>query len=135
MLPPAKGSFPLGLNTKLYFVFNRKRYQRLIAKDLAPDLYADAEARHLHHQIVMGLQRCLVGEIHTEMYMCPYAARSIYVLPRSAKQLLHLNLVLRLDIRRVHLRELELARHVVVDAVPVGVGVQDPNPRLARAVA
>src|SRR5690606_5975035 len=35
----------------------------------------------------------------------------------------------------VHLRELELARHVVVDAMPVRVALDDPDARLARAVA
>ncbi len=53
----------------------------------------------------------------------PYAARSIYVFPRSTKQLFDFHLILRLDIGRVHLCELKFARYVVVDAVPVGVRI------------
>ncbi len=63
-------------------------------------------------------------------------------LPSPAGNLKHLlketfdaHLVLRLEIRRVHLRELQGSRYVVVDALPVGVVVNHPDTRLTGAVA
>ena len=53
-------------------------------------------------------QRYLVGEIH-EFPLLPYTICLIYTERYSAEQLLHLNFALWLDVRRVHLRELERA--------------------------